>query len=178
MYTIHVLTTAKFNDSILDSFERKQKTTHVLMMESNRLLEKEDQFEDDWTTERKREIVTHFKSTIAHGGVVILAEEKNVIGFAVVESETFGERSTYRELSYLHISLPFRGMGIGRKLFIEAKKVAKQLGVEKLYIGAQPSVETQNFYSNMGCVIAEEINPAIYEREARDIQLEVKLKST
>ncbi|WP_226659012.1 GNAT family N-acetyltransferase [Pseudalkalibacillus hwajinpoensis] len=176
MYTIHVLTTATFNNSILDSFERKQKTTHVLMMESNRLLEKEDQFEDDWTTERKREIVTHFKSTIAHGGVVILAEqEKNVIGFAVVESETFGERSTYRELSYIHISLPFRGMGIGRKLFIEAKKVAKQLGVEKLYIGAHPSVETQNFYKNMGCVIAEEINPAIYERETRDIQLEVKL---
>ena len=177
MYDIQVLTSDTFTDTILDSFERKQTTTNVLVMESNRLLEKEDRFVDDWTLERKRAIVAHFKTTMARGGSVLIAkQEMNVLGFAVIEPETFGERSTYRELSYIHTSLPFRGMGIGRNLFIKAKKVAKQVGVEKLYIGAHPSVETQNFYQHMGCVIAEEINPCIYEREPRDIQLEVSVQ--
>ena len=176
MYNIQVLTSVNFDNAILDSFERRQETTQVLVMDSNRLLEKEDHFEDDWTLERKRDIVSHFKSTITHGGVVILAQrEKDVLGFAVIEPETFGERSTYRELSYIHTSFPSRGIGIGRHLFAEAKKAAKQLGVEKLYIGAHPSVETQNFYKRMGCVLAEEINHTIYEREVRDIQLEVRV---
>ena len=176
MGNIKVLTSVDVNESILDSFERNQKTTKVLVFESNSLIEKEDRFEDDWTVERKREIVNHFKSTIANGGAVIVVEqEMKVLGFAVIEAETFGELSTYRELSYIHTSLPFRGMGIGRKLFVKAKEVAKQLGVEKLYIGAHPSVETQRFYSRMGCVIAKEVNHEIYERETRDIQLEITL---
>ncbi|MCA0173995.1 GNAT family N-acetyltransferase [Bacillus sp. RAR_GA_16] len=176
MVNIQALTSVNFSDEILDSFERKQETTQVMVVDSNRLLKKEERFEDDWTLERKREIVTHFKSTIAQGGVVILAQrEKDVLGFAVIEPETFGECSTYRELSYLHTSFPSRRMGIGRRLFNEAKKTAKQLGVAKLYIGAHPSVETQSFYKRMGCVLAEEINPTIYKREVRDLQLEVRV---
>ncbi|WP_273833953.1 GNAT family N-acetyltransferase [Guptibacillus sedimenti] len=176
MDTIRVLQSIDFEDSILDSFERKQETTQVLVVESNRLNEKEDRFEDDWTIERKREIVNHFKSTITCGGAVIVAEQGNkVLAFAVIEAETFGERSTYRELSYVHTSLPYRGMGIGHRLFVKAKDIAKQLGVEKLYIGAHPSVETQRFYKRMGCIIAKEMNREIYEREMRDIQLEITL---
>ncbi|MYL65143.1 GNAT family N-acetyltransferase [Bacillus hwajinpoensis] len=176
MDTIRILQSIDFEDSILDTFERKQETTKVLVVESNSLNEKEDRFVDDWTIERKREIVNHFKSTIASGGAVIVAEQgSKVLGFAVIEAKTFGERSTYRELSYIHTSLPYRGMGIGRRLFVKAKEVAKQLGVEKLYIGAHPSVETQRFYKSMGCMIAKEMNCEIYERETRDIQLEITL---
>ena len=176
MDKIRVLQSIDFEDSILDSFERKQETTMVLVIESNTLNEKEDRFEDDWTIERKREIVNHFKSTITCGGAVIVAEQgSKVLGFAVIEAETFGERSTYRELSYIHTSLPYRGMGVGRRLFVKAKELAKQLGVDKLYIGAHPSVETQSFYKSMGCMIAKETNSEIYERETRDIQLEITL---
>lgn len=176
MDTIRVLQSINFDDSILDTFERKQETTKVLVVESNRLNEKEDRFKDDWTIERKREIVNHFKSIITCDGAVIVAEqESKVLGFAVIEAETFGERSTYRELSYMHTSFPYRGMGIGRRLFVKAKDIAKQLGVKKLYIGAHPSVETQRFYKEMGCMIAKEMNHEIYERETRDIQLEITL---
>ncbi|MGE6204550.1 GNAT family N-acetyltransferase [Guptibacillus hwajinpoensis] len=176
MYKVKQLHSSDLHDHMLDSFERKQITTNVWVVESNDFIEMKDRFEDDWTIERKREIVDHFKSTIARGGSVIVAEQDmNVYGFAVIEAETFGEFSAYRELSYIHVSLPFRGKGIGRKLFIKAQEVAKQLGVDKLYIGAHPSVETQEFYRRMGCVIAEEIYHEIYERETRDIQLEITL---
>ncbi|WP_206759463.1 GNAT family N-acetyltransferase [Pseudalkalibacillus hwajinpoensis] len=176
MYKVKKLHLSDLHEHMLDSFERRQVTTNVWMVESNDFIEKEDRFVDDWSIERKREIVNHFKSTIARGGSVIVAEQDmNVIGFVVIEAETFGELTAYRELSYIHVSLPFRGMGIGRKLFIKAQEVAKQLGVDKLYIGAHPSVETQEFYKRMGCVIAEEIYHEIYQRETRDIQLEITL---
>ncbi|MFP3489107.1 hypothetical protein R0K20_16030, partial [Staphylococcus sp. SIMBA_130] len=89
MDTIRVLQSIDFEDSILDTFERKQETTNVLVVESNSLNEKEDRFEDDWTIERKREIVNHCKATIASGGAVIVAEQgSKVFGFAVIEAET------------------------------------------------------------------------------------------
>ncbi len=176
MVQITVLTSVDLNDHMLDSFERYQETKNVMVYESNNLTEKEDPFLDDWTIERKREIVNHFRSTIDCGGAVIVAKhEKEVVGFAVIEPESFGETSVYRELSYIHTSFPFRGMGIGRSLFIKTKEVAKQLGATKLYIGAHPSVATQRFYANMGCVLAEEINHDIYQREIRDIQLEISV---
>jgi predicted N-acetyltransferase YhbS len=133
-------------------------------------------FEDDWTLERKREIVQHFKQTIEDGGAVIVAKQGiELIGFAVVEAEHFGNESLHRELSFLHVTRSTRGQKVGKQLFQNAKKIAKSLGAEKLYIGSHPSVETQNFYRKMDCVLAVEINDFIYKREIRDIQLEVTL---
>jgi predicted N-acetyltransferase YhbS len=173
---INVLLSDDVLPNMLDSFDRSQKTTKVLLNEEGRLIEKEDEFEDNWTLERKREIVQHFKRNILDGGAVIVAKQgTELIGFAVIEAGQFGDESIYRELSYIHVTCSARGQRIGEQLFVKAKQVAKLLGADKLYIGAHPAAETQHFYRKMGCVLAMEINEAIYRREIRDIQLEVTL---
>ncbi|MGP4070855.1 GNAT family N-acetyltransferase [Halobacillus sp. B29] len=164
------------NPAMLDSFERYQKTDSVLVECNGGFYEKCDRFEDNWSINHKRDIVRHFSQVIANGGSVLLVEDNNeIIGFAVIESVEFGETAVYRELSYFHINQKHRGKGIGKELFAKVREVAKEMGAEKLYIGAHPSIETQNFYMKRGCILAEEINQEIYRREPRDLQLEIKL---
>ncbi|WP_240546070.1 GNAT family N-acetyltransferase [Paenibacillus artemisiicola] len=161
---------------MLDSFERFQITTKVLFNDKGTWIETEDSFEDNWTLQRKRQIVEHFRDAIKNGGAVVIAKQgADLVGFAVIEAVPFGCESIYRELSFLHVTRSVRGRKAGEQLFLKAKEVAKLLGAEKLYIGAHPSVETQHFYRKMGCVQAVEINEFIYKREIRDIQLEVTL---
>lgn len=176
MIKLTVLQIDEVQPAMLDSFDRIQRTAKVLVNNEGSLVEKEDVFEDDWTLERKREIVGHFVKTIEGGGAVIVAKHgEELIGFAVIEADEFGIGSIYRELSYIHVTRSARGQKIGESLFLKAKEVARKLGAEKLYIGAHPALETQNFYRKMGCVLASEVNEIIYKREPRDIQLEIPL---
>nr|WP_246363910.1 GNAT family N-acetyltransferase [Halobacillus locisalis] len=159
---------------MLDEFVRYQRTEKVIAKANGKFVERTDEFEDDWTIEDKRRIVEHFSKVIENGGSVVVAEiDYKVIGFSVIEADSFDE---YRELSYIHVSAPYRGMGVGKELMDETKKQAIILGEEKLYIGAHPSIDTQAFYKRAGCVPAEKINQSIYEREPRDVQLELSLK--
>ena len=158
MFDFKKLHPTDISDNMLDTFTRYQATNKVLVNESGNLVEKEDRFEDDWLFNRKREIVIHFNYVLNHGGaVIIVTRETSVVGFAVIEPGEFGHKFRYRELSYIHVSSELRGNGIGHELFKKMLEVTKELGAEKLYIGAHPSIETQRFYSKMGCELAEEI---------------------
>jgi GNAT superfamily N-acetyltransferase len=174
--SIKVLKTSEIKADILDQFDRYQETTSVLRDSDGILKEEDDQFTDDWSQARKRQIVQHFSLCIKEGGAVLTANENGkIIGFAVIEPGSFGTDHTYRELSYIHISRAERGKGIGWLLMKAVKETARSMGADKLYIGAHPAVETQAFYRKMGCVPAQEVNQAIYNREKLDIQLELNL---
>ena len=96
-------------------------------------------------------------------------------GFVSVESELFGGRHKYLDLSSIHVSEDMRKRGIGANLFLAAKKWAKENGAEKLYISAHSAVETQAFYKKMGCVDADYVKQEHVEKEPFDCQLEIKL---
>ncbi|WP_409254206.1 GNAT family N-acetyltransferase [Bacillus sp. SCS-153A] len=166
-----------FHPKLLDGFNRFQETKKVVKEINGNLHEENNYFIDDWSHEKKQEIIEHFNKVMNEGGSVILAAvDGKVVGFAVIEAESFGKHAAYRELSYIHVSREARGKGIGAKLFHVAKDKARNLGADKLYIGAHPATETQAFYKKMGCTLAKELNSKIYEREKLDIQLEVALK--
>ncbi|MCA1054987.1 GNAT family N-acetyltransferase [Rossellomorea aquimaris] len=170
------LNRSELKENMLDSFIRKQETQSVWVQEGSAWVEREDSFIDDWTPERKRELVEHFASVIQEGGAVVTAEwQSEVVGFSVIEAGRFGREVDYMELSYLHVSKPWRGKGIGVELFRETMAAARELGAGKLYIGAHPSTATIGFYRKMGCVPATELIEEIYQREPRDLQLEVVL---
>lgn len=176
MLMIKQLRSTDIENSMLDTFNRSQVTQNVLVNKSGDLLQKEDRFQDEWTFRQKREIVEHFRHVLNLGGAVVVAKsELTIVGFSVIEPGEFGQTFCYRELSYIHVTSEYRGKGIGRQLFEKTRNVARELGADKLYIGSHPSVETQRFYSEMGCVLAKEINQSIYHRETRDIQLEVNV---
>ena len=68
-----------------------------------------------------------------------------------------------------------RGQGIGRVLFAAAARWAAEQGGQKLYISAHSAVESQAFYKRMGCVEAEEYDPAHTAAEPCDCQMECAL---
>lgn len=121
-------------------------------------------------------VIRLLRACIKAGGSVIgVYRERELIAFANVENEKFGTYSDYVELPYIHVSREVRGSGIGKKLFEICCEEAKLLGAKKLYVAAHPSVETQHFYKKMGCTLASEINPTIFNKEPLDLQMEYPL---
>ena len=179
-----------FPAGILAGYVRYQLTTRVVRAACGTGAHAEalvkDRFEDDWDADRLVEIETYLRACLGRGGAVVVALEAApgpggvehrdaVVGFAAVEAERFGPGRAYVELTYLHVTRPRRGRGIGGRLFVAACSAAEKLGAERLYIGAHPAVETQAFYRAAGCVPARYTHPTVFEREPRDIQLEKRL---
>jgi ribosomal protein S18 acetylase RimI-like enzyme len=100
-----------------------------------------------------------------------------LVGFASVESQSFGLQKEYLQLSSIHTSYESRGMGIGKNLFSLVCKKAKEIGAQKLYISAHSSQESQAFYKALGCVEAMEYSDILVVKEPCDCQLEYKLFS-
>lgn len=157
-------------------FERKQLVQKVLRRSKNGWTSVDAPFIDDWSAEEYAFLCECLQNTARTGGLVLGAfSDGRLKGFSSVEPEPLGSRGQYLDLSSIHVSADMRGAGIGRRLFAEAKRWAKAHGAQKLYISSHSAVETQAFYSAMGCVDAEEPIAAHVEREPYDRQLECLL---
>ncbi|MCI8387642.1 MAG: GNAT family N-acetyltransferase [Clostridiales bacterium] len=132
-----------------------------------------DPFIDDWSEEDYAELIVCLKNTVATGGIVRGAFIDGVLkGFTSVEAAPMGDNGEYRDLTSIHVSQDCRGNGIGRALFMAAKEFARSLGAKKLYISAHSAIESQSFYSAMGCVDAVWKCSEHVEKEPFDCQLE------
>ena len=69
------------------------------------------------------------------------------------------------------------GRGIGKKLFNLCKEKAREIGSKKVYISANDSEATQQFYLGLGCKDAVEINQKMLDEEPHDRQVEYIVKS-
>lgn len=176
LVTCKVVGVTELTDDFLKEFIRYQETKQVWYVEDKSYKVKDDYFIDDWMPERKVQVIEELRRCVRSGGAVVAAwNQKQLVGFANVESERFGSEAQYVELPYLHVTNVARGMGIGKKLFSFCCQEAKRLGGRKLYIAAHPSIESQSFYRAVGCSPAEEVNERIFKREPLDIQLEKAL---
>jgi len=95
-----------------------------------------------------------------------------LIGAVVLENRFIGSQQDTLQMKFLHVSNHFREQGLGKKLFLIAAEKAIELGAKKMYISATPSENTVNFYLQVGCVLATEINEKLFELEPEDIHLE------
>lgn len=178
-YTIRELKKEDLRPDLLGDFNRDQRVTEQLRKQADgSWAPVAVDFTEHWDAEKKRHVATkYFADCMASGGVVLAATdaEGQVVGFASVEGEPMGGRGQYRNLKYLHVSLPWRGKGLGRALFQRAADRTRELGAEKLYISASSAVETQAFYLRVGCVDAEEVDPALFQLEPYDRHMEYVL---
>ena len=99
-------------------------------------------------------------------------ENDTLIGVSILESKFIGFEQDTMQLKFLHVSRDYRKRGIASALFRAAVEKAKALGAKKLYISATPSEHTVNYYMRLGCVLAKEIDPQLFELEPEDIHLE------
>jgi len=100
---------------------------------------------------------------------------RRMLGRVCLAPKLFGSAGQYMLLESLHITLEFRGQGIGKRLFALACEKAKERGAQKLYISAYPAHETIQFYLSLGCREAEEIDPTLGHPGSLDRQLEFLL---
>lgn len=112
--------------------------------------------------------------TINSEGVAfgVFNHEENLIGYASLNHDFFGEYTKYVQLDSIFISKPYRGLGFGKELINRCINVARTWGADKLYACAASAEDTIAFYKSMGWVDAIEINQVLLEKDERDIQLE------
>ncbi|MGD0672219.1 MAG: GNAT family N-acetyltransferase [Candidatus Binatus sp.] len=99
-------------------------------------------------------------------------DQAKLIGIVVLESKWIGKHKDQLQLKSLHVSSAYRNRGLGTQLFELAKTTARERGAKRLYISATPSENTVNFYIRLGCAVAGEPDPDLFELEPEDIHLE------
>jgi len=158
------------------NFIRRQIVVDCVRREHGQWVVKADPFIDDWTEDDYHFLVTCLRNTVSAGGFVYAAFCDGCLkGFVSVEPGLFGGEHRYLDLSSIHVSQDMRGRGIGRALFLAAKRWAKENGAGKLYISAHSAVESQAFYKSMGCVEAALYCQKHVEQEPYDCQLECSI---
>lgn len=167
----------EISDSFLDTFDRYQETRRVYYIdEDGNLKVKDDYYVDEWDLDKKKNIVKILRYYLSMDGLVMaIMDNLKLLGFAALNGKAMGSKKQYHNLGFIHVSKDYRGRGIGKVLFKSMCKEAKKRGCKKLYIGANPAVDTYNFYKVMGCELATEIINEIYKHEPLDLQLEYDL---
>ena len=133
-------------------------------------------FIEDWDQLRLRAEAADILRVIAAGFLAIGAfDGESLVGFAQL-GERLGSQGQYIELVSYHVSAPYRGKGIGRRLFAAICDAARSLGAEKLYISAHSSKESQAVYRALGCVPAKEVDAKRAANEPCDVQMEYDLR--
>jgi predicted N-acetyltransferase YhbS len=90
-------------------------------------------------------------------------------GVVVVDTVWRGPRRDLLQLEFLHVGRPYRGLGLGRRLFAHAQVVARERGARGLYVSATPSRHTVSFYQSLGCVVTVAPDPELFALEPEDI---------
>ena len=133
-------------------------------------------FTEDWDLLRLWAEADDILQAIAAGTPVVGTFDGDaLVGFAQL-GERLGSRGQYIELVSYHVSAPYRGKGIGRRLFAAICDAARSLGAEKLYISAHSSRESQAAYRALGCVPAQEVDAMRAANEPCDVQMEYDLQ--
>ena len=170
------LSRENFDETSLDAFLRHQVITECWCCVDGAWALRPVSFVEDWDLPTRREKAADTLSAIDADVPAFGAfDGEQVVGVAQL-GERLGSRGQYVELDRLHVSEPWRGKGVGRRLFAAACDAAINLGAEKLYISAHPARESQAAYRAWGCVHAAEVDPVRAAKEPYDVPLEYDLR--
>ena len=169
------MTPDSFRTDSLDGFIRHQEVTECWRYAAGKWQLVPIAFTEDWDHMRLRAEASGLLEAIQRGFPVWGAFENGwVVGYARL-GECLGKRKQYIELVGFQVSAPYRNQGIGRRLFDAVCTAARERGAKKLYISAHSSKESQAAYHALGCVLAQEPDPAHVAAEPFDVQMEYVL---
>ena len=170
------LKTDDIYENMLEHYSRYQEIKKCYRKEAGKWIIKDIEFIENWDNERKAIEIPFFREVIKDGGFVFGSFDNNrLIGYAVLQNKKFGSKNQYIQLDAIQVSYGYRHKGIGKELFKMCIKGSKEIGVEKMYISANSSEETQKFYLGIGCIDAEEINKELFEKEPYDRHMEYRI---
>lgn len=167
---------ANFNAASLDGFQRRQEVFRCWRKTDDGYKLAPVHYVEDWDLTERRQLAQRILKTVSDGGLAYGAiKNGEVIGFALLDGALFGSKNQYIDLAEFYVSTPYRGMGVGKRLFAAACDGARELGAAKLYISAHSAEDSISAYKSYGCTFAEEINARLAEKEPCDLQLEYNI---
>ena len=133
---IEKLTAENFTAHSLDDFRRRQQVIEVWGRTENGMELVREPFTEDWEPELRRNVAARMLGNLERGYFGTGAfDSGKLIGWTFYGSELIGERKNYVELHMFHVSEPYRGMGIGRRLFETALAAC---GAGKMTVNSSP----------------------------------------
>lgn len=107
-----------------------------------------------------------------HGGWLHgLFDGPRLVSAAALENRPMGPRRDQLQFLFLHVDRAYRGQGLGRHQFALASAEAIRRGARSLYVTATPSQHTVDFYLDLGCELAAEVDADLFALEPEDIHL-------
>lgn len=157
--------------------DRSEIIEAVYYLENGALVLKPEQYDmHGWPPGEAEKYTAILEACYDRGGwFYALFDGKLLAGAAVLESRFIGKNGDQLQLKFLHISRAYRKQGLGRRLFHLAADEARRRGARNLYISATPSENTIHFYLDLGCRLASQPDPELFELEPEDIHLEYDL---
>jgi len=125
----------------------------------------------NWNEEQIKEIRRRIENILTEDGIVYGAYDENILVGLVSLSKKMVSHNRV-QLATLHVDKKHRGIGIGGMLFDLIVSDAKTLGVTGMYISASRRKSTVDFYLHKGCVLAKNIDEALFKDEPMDIHME------
>jgi GNAT superfamily N-acetyltransferase len=113
-----------------------------------------------------RQALEHY---VDAGGIALGAfSNGQLVGIGVVVPHLRPETA---QLAFLHVSEPFRGTGIGRRLSDELDLIARNAGDTEMVVSATPSKNTVHFYLSRGYELMAQALPELYQLEPKDVHM-------
>lgn len=167
------LTRENFTPLSLEKFVRRQQVRQCWRREQGALVLRPVEYVENWSVAQRQGIAAEVLATVNTGGAAFGAfAQDEVAGFAALSGKPLGSRGQYADLTLFYVTEPLRCRGIGGTLFRMACDAARERGAEKLYISAHSAADVMAAYWALGCVEAEEPDPAHSAAEPYDVQLE------
>jgi ribosomal protein S18 acetylase RimI-like enzyme len=82
------------------------------------------------------------------------------------------------QLAYLHVSAPYRRLGIASRITSRLLALARESGATRVYVSATPSQSAVEFYRGVGFEPVSEPLPDLYALEPKDIHMILELAPT
>jgi ribosomal protein S18 acetylase RimI-like enzyme len=157
--------------------DRREVIERIYYHEAGRLVLREERYDmPGWPEGEAEKGLPQLLDAHARGGWCFGLFDGSVwVGAVCLDPRWIGRAGRHLQLSFLHVSHAYRKQGWGRRLFDLAREEASRRGAEHLYISATPSENTVHFYRGLGCVVASELDPLLFELEPLDIHLEFPL---
>lgn len=162
------------DENILDDFVRYQKIDKQVIIENDEEVVVDDNRILEWNDSDKKAILNDFKSILNNGGFIFgCYDNLNLVGFGCLENLTVDVNSC--PLFIVQVCNNYRRLGIGKVIFDNLKKWAKDNNFDKIYISANNSIETYNFYKKIGAKRSKYVYEKYAKKKPKDIPVQINL---
>jgi len=120
--------------------------------------------------------IKNLKNIYDGGGTIYGAFHNDTfVGLVSLKDKLIGKNNDTIQLCSCFVSKDYRKRGNAAKLVSMLKEKAKELGGQKMYVSATPSINTVHFYMSIGFKVTDEPIKELFDEEPEDIHMECVL---